>query len=157
MFRIVSPAARRTAVCSLGVATTMLLVACGAEDTAGRQPLGAGAAAAGAVPAPAADAPSALNATIPEGPVLSGEAKLALDAGNTAYRAKKYAEAIGYYRAAAAAAPTQAAPWFGVFMAANELKDQALADSAMARVDALSADAKALQDHGTSKPAVPNP
>ncbi|MCO4098146.1 MAG: hypothetical protein HEQ38_01875 [Gemmatimonas sp.] len=33
----------------------------------------------------------------------------------------------------------------------------ALADSAMAKVDALSADAKALQDHTTGKAASPNP
>jgi Flp pilus assembly protein TadD len=79
--------------------------------------------------------------------VLSPAAKIALDAGNAAYRAKQFGEAIARYREASAASPDHAAPWFGVYMAASEMKNKALADSAMAKVNALSSDAAALNTH----------
>jgi len=110
------------------------MIACSASDDAAKQPLGATAA-------------SAADASTGAGPALSQAAKDALDAGNFAYRAKQYALAIEKYREAAAAAPAHAAPWFGVYMAANELKNAALADSAMARVKELSADPAALGAH----------
>jgi hypothetical protein len=53
------------------------------------------------------------------------------------------------------AAPTHAAPWFGVYMAANALKNTALADSAMARVKALSSDPAALNAHTEAMSATP--
>lgn len=71
----------------------------------------------------------------------------ALDAGNAAFREKQLDKAIAHYREAAVAAPDHAAPWFGLYMAASELKDTALADSAMARVKALSADTSAYNAH----------
>lgn len=74
-------------------------------------------------------------------------AKAALDAGNEAYRAKRMDDALASYRAAAAAAPSHAAPWFGVYMVAGAMKNTALADSAMARVKALSQDPGALDQH----------
>jgi hypothetical protein len=117
------------------------MIACSASDDAPKQPLGAPAASA-------ADAPAG-----PGGPVLSQAAKDALDAGNFAYRAKQYALAIDKYREAAVAAPAHAAPWFGVYMAANELKNAALADSAMARVKTLSADPEALDAHANAAAA----
>ena len=119
------------------------MIACSADD-APKQPLGATAASA-------ADAPAAGG-----GPVLSQAAKDALEAGNVAYRAKQFALAIEKYREAAVAAPAHAAPWFGVYMAASELKNTALADSAMARVKALSADAEAAGAHAEAL-AAPTP
>lgn len=78
---------------------------------------------------------------------LAPAAKTALDAGNAAYRAKQYPEALAQYRAATVAAPGHAAPWFGLYMIANTLKDSALADSAMRHVKSLSADPAALGAH----------
>jgi hypothetical protein len=78
---------------------------------------------------------------------MSPQAQRALDAGNAAYRAKRYTDAIALYREAAAGSPVHAAPWFGVYMAANELRSKPMADSAMQRVNALSADAPALASH----------
>jgi hypothetical protein len=74
-------------------------------------------------------------------------AKNLLDAGNAAYRAKRMSEALADYRAAAVAAPAHAAPWFGIYMVAGAEKNTALADSAMARVKALSQDPVALDQH----------
>lgn len=87
------------------------------------------------------------SAPEPAGPILSPAAKVALDAGNAAYRAKQFDAAITRYREASAASPDHAAPWFGIYMAASELKNKALADSAMAKVNALSSDAAALNTH----------
>ncbi len=80
-------------------------------------------------------------------PVLPLAAIAALDEGNTAYRAKQFDAAIDAYRKATAAAPDHAAPWFGLYMAANEVGNAALADSAMVRVKALSADSATLNAH----------
>jgi hypothetical protein len=131
-------------IIALAPALLVALAACDTSDSAGRQPL----AASGAAADMAAGAPA---------PELPPAAMTALDAGNTAYRAKQFDDAIAKYREAAAAAPQHAAPWFGVFMAANELKNTALADSAMARVKALSADPAALGAHAdvTSGAAAP--
>lgn len=115
---------------------TLVLLAmfgCGTPDTVGRQPLGT----------PVDASPSA-NATTPQ---LPQAAITALDAGNEAYRAKRFDAALTAYRQAAIAAPAHAAPWFGIYMVANEMKNLALADSAMARVKSLSADPAALDAH----------
>ncbi|HEX5727732.1 MAG TPA: tetratricopeptide repeat protein [Longimicrobiaceae bacterium] len=61
-----------------------------------------------------------------------------VDSGNLAYRAGDYAAAMRHYREAVRRAPDQAVPWFGVAMAAEKLGDRAAADSARARVRALS-------------------
>ncbi|MCC6242917.1 MAG: hypothetical protein IT353_08750, partial [Gemmatimonadaceae bacterium] len=73
----------------------------------------------------------------------------ALEAGNTAYREKRMDEALVQYARASEAAPAHAAPWFGIYMAAVEMKNSTLADSAMRRVKALSADPAALDAHAT--------
>ena len=114
----------------LAVPAFIALVACSTSDATPRQALGDVARTAAG-----------------SGAVLPLAAKNALDAGNTAYRARQYALAIDKYREAAIEAPAHAAPWFGVYMAANELKNSALADSAMARVKELSADPGALGAH----------
>lgn len=82
-------------------------------------------------------------------------ARLALDSGNAAYRAKQLDVALSNFRQASVAAPQHAAPWFGIYMVANEMKNAALADSAMARVRELSGDKSALDAHAevTAAPA----
>jgi len=117
-----------TAACSI--------TACGPSDKAGRQPLNA--------VVPQTGTPTEANTsatTLPSGAVA------ALDAGNGAYRSKDYATALKKYREAAAIAPAHAAPWFGLYMVASELKNVSLADSAMVRVKLLSADPAALGAH----------
>ena len=119
---------------SFVVAACVTMVACGASDDAAKVPLGA-------------QAPAASEAPAAPGVPLSEAAKDLLDAGNNAYRAKQFDVAIAKYREAAVAAPKHAAPWFGVYMAANAMKNTALADSANERVEALSADTSALNAH----------
>jgi uncharacterized protein HemY len=65
---------------------------------------------------------------------MSPAAKAALDSGNVAYRAGKYAEALKSYRSAADQAPLNAAPFFGIYMAADKLGNKTLADSAAAEI-----------------------
>lgn len=137
MLRFHRTARSRLAVVPLlaaGALAAGLLSACGASDSTRRETSGASSDAAGV-------------AGEGSGPKLPLAAMTALDAGNTAYRAKQFDAAIASYRTAAAAAPEHAAPWFGLYMAANELKNTALADSAMQRVKALSADPATLNAH----------
>ena len=68
--------------------------------------------------------------------VMMPAAKAALDSGNALYRAGKYQLALTKYRAAAKLAPANAAPYYGMFMAADKLGNKALADSAAKAVAA---------------------
>ncbi len=70
-------------------------------------------------------------------PPLPAAAREALDSANAAYRAKAYPLALAEYRAAAAAAPNEAAPYFGIVMAATALHESAVADSASAVIRTL--------------------
>ncbi len=115
------------AVCALN--------ACSSSDTVARTPLSASSGAA------------ATSGADGVGPALSSAAQTALEAGNTAYRAKQFDAAIARYRDAATAAPDHPAPWYGLYMAASETKNSALADSAMQRVKVLSADPASLDAH----------
>lgn len=74
------------------------------------------------------------SGAMPAAPPLPPAARTALDSGNAAYRAKAYAQALTQYRAAVAAAPDEAAPYFGIYMAAVALHNAALADSASAEI-----------------------
>ena len=65
---------------------------------------------------------------------LAPAARVALDSGNVAFKAKNYPEALRLYRVAADAAPRHAAPWFGVYMVAKATGNAALGDSAMKEV-----------------------
>ncbi len=137
MFLFHRTARSRFAVAPLlaaGALAVGMLAACGTSDTTKGATSGASSGAAGA-------------AGEGSGPTLPLAAMTALDAGNTAYRAKQFDAAIASYRTAATAAPEHAAPWFGLYMAANEIKNTALADSAMQRVKALSADPATLNAH----------
>ncbi len=129
--RVSARVTMRLASCAL---VLVGLTACKREAQQGRAPIGD----AGAV---ASSASGASNAK------LSPEAKTLLDEGNVAYRAKQMGDALVKYRQAAIAAPEHAAPWFGIYMVANEMKNTALADSAMAHVKSLSADPAALNAH----------
>ncbi len=117
------------------------LSACDNSDAAGRQPLGTVAEA------------TATSAT----PTLPPAALAALDAGNVAYRARQFDAALAKYREAAAAAPAHAAPWFGIYMVANDMKNTVLADSAMTQVKNLAADPAALDAHAEVSNAKSNP
>jgi hypothetical protein len=65
---------------------------------------------------------------------LPAAARAALDAGNAAFRRQQFDAALAQYRLAAADAPAELAPYFGIYMAAQALHDTALADSAVARI-----------------------
>lgn len=101
--------------------------------TMGSRTRGAGSGSAGA---PIMDSPAGGTAPSAEEPTLAGPAREALDRGNAAYRARNYRDALDAYRTAAAAAPEDAAPYFGIYMAATALDDTVLADSAMALIRA---------------------
>lgn len=90
-------------------------------------------------PAKAGDS-AALAASLPPGHVpvnsageiaLTPEGQALIDSGNAAFRAGQHKEALAIYQRAAKLAPMHPAPWFGTYMAAKELKDTALADSAL--------------------------
>lgn len=142
-FVMLGAAPRRVAGVLAALATCGGVVACTGDDRAGRQPLGSSAVAA----TPPANASADVMPS--EGSKLPLAALTALEAGNTAYREKRLDEALAQYERASAAAPAHAAPWFGIYMAAVELKNSTLADSAMRRVKALSADPAALDAHAT--------
>lgn len=86
---------------------------------------------------PAAAAPSTPAAT-GSLPPLSPAARSELNNANAAYRAGRTTEALADYRAAASEAPANAAPYFGIYMAASKLHNQPLADSALAEIRARS-------------------
>jgi hypothetical protein len=65
---------------------------------------------------------------------MSPEARAALDSGNAQYRAGKYDAALKSYRQSSDLAPLNAAPFFGIYMAAEKLGNKALADSASAEI-----------------------
>lgn len=68
--------------------------------------------------------------------MLPPKAKAALDSGNVLYKAGKYDAALAQYGLATELAPANAAPYYGVYMAADKLGKRRLADSAMAAFSA---------------------
>jgi tetratricopeptide (TPR) repeat protein len=80
------------------------------------------------------------DGTIPIG------ARTALDDGNTFYRGGQYEAALASYEQAVGAAPGEAAPWYGVYMAATALGNKTLADSALRQINALGQVDGALSD-----------
>jgi tetratricopeptide (TPR) repeat protein len=87
--------------------------------------------------------------------MLAPDLQAEIDGGNTAYRRGDYEAALGFYREAARIAPEQAAGWFGMAMAAGALGNQALADSAQARVRDLSPELGAAPHAGPGAPGHP--
>lgn len=61
---------------------------------------------------------------------LSPDARAALDSGNAQYKAGRYKDALASYRKSSELAPLNAAPFFGIYMAAEKLGNKSLADSA---------------------------
>lgn len=118
----------RTARRALG-ALAVTLAACGKAPEPPKTPL-----------AMAPDAPAGV-------PDLSAAARASLDSGNALLRGGDATGALVRYRAAAAAAPGNATPWYGVMMAAQRLQDASLADSARRMVARLSGNPE-LSDSG---------
>lgn len=65
---------------------------------------------------------------------MSAEARAALDSGNAQYKAARYDAALKSYRKSSELAPLNAAPFFGIYMAAEKLGNKPLADSASAEI-----------------------
>ncbi len=103
------------------VLPALLVAACSKQAQPPKQPLSQ-------MVAPAADSQANPHET------MSPEARAALDSGNAQYRAGKYAEALKSYRQSSSLAPLNAAPFFGIYMAAEKLGNKALADSATAEI-----------------------
>ena len=81
---------------------------------------------------------------------IGGDAKSALDSGNTLFRAKSYDRALAQYRRSAQLAPTELAPLFGILMVADVTKNAKLAESTRARMRELNpaaADSSAAMSH----------
>lgn len=78
--------------------------------------------------------PAAAAASAPRGTPVTEGARLALDRGNTAYRAGQYDVALAAYREAAQADSASAAPHFGILMAAGKLGDSTVAARARAEI-----------------------
>jgi hypothetical protein len=108
-----------------------VVAACSAPDRANQLPLGAGGSSG---------APASANR-------LPLTVVAALDSGNSAMRIDDYSRAIAQYRVAAEGAPDHAAPWFGLYMAAKEVNDSVLADSAMRQVRRITNDTSVLPAH----------
>ena len=121
--RSATPLTRAIAILALASLTT-ISAGCSKDDSAARVPLD--------------QVGSQSGSQGPAGGTLSPEVRAALDRGNEAYRAKRYDEALAAYRDAAAAAPNEAAPYYGIQMAARALGRTALADSAEEKIRVLS-------------------
>lgn len=87
-------------------------------------------------------APAAHQPSDPLPPTARG----ALDKGNQEFRAGNYQVALASYREAANAAPSEAAPYFGVLMVAQKLGNKALADSASRAIAARNGEQQMLTD-----------
>ncbi len=109
----------------------LVVTACGKQAEPPKQPLSQ-------MVAPAADSQANPHET------MSAEARAALDSGNAQYRAGKYADALKSYRQSSALAPLNAAPFFGIYMAAEKLGNKALADSASAEIKQRGAGTNAM-------------
>ena len=89
--------------------------------------------------------------------MISEAERLVLDSANNKFRAKDYQGALAGYRRAAAIAPTDVAPWFGVYMVAAVTKDKALGEEASKEMTARGgapeeSDSAAIKAHQVAKP-----
>lgn len=105
------------------------LAACGKAPEPPKTPLAAG-------PRPGGEPGDASAAAA--GAPLSPAARASLDSGNVLLRGGDATGALARYRAAAAATPDNATPWYGVLMAAQRLGNASLADTARRKVAQLS-------------------
>ena len=128
-----------------GITALLLLGAC-----SGKKP----EAAPPAAPT-MAGAAGAAGAVMP--PTSTDAERLVLDSANTMFRAKNYPAALEGYRRAAAIAPEDIAPWFGVYMVAAATKDKALGETATKEMTARGGapgegDTATLKAHQGAKP-----
>ncbi len=114
-------------------------------------------------------APDAAAAAPGASTELTADAKVALDSGNTLYRAgsaamtkkddveakKMWEAALVQYRLSAERSPKHAAPYFGVYMVAGALKNTALADSALTWIRERGGDLPPGAMHTGRPPEVP--
>jgi hypothetical protein len=129
-----------------GLAALVLLGACSGKKPEATPPAAAAAAAA------ATQQPGA-----PGVAVISDAERMVLDTANNLFRAKDYKGALAGYRRAAAIAPTDIAPWFGVYMVGAVTKDIALGEEAKREMTARGgapgeADSMAVKAHQVVKP-----
>ncbi len=94
--------------------------------------------------------------------LLSPNAKAALDSGNVLYKAGNYEGALAKYELAVKYAPANAAPYYGVYMAADKLGNKQLADSAMAAFSARASNGQevftdSLMKKAHTAPPAPKP
>ena len=128
-----------------GLAALFLLGACSGKKPEVPPP------AAAATTAPT-QAPGAAGVAM-----ISDAERMVLDSANNMFRAKDYQGALAGYRRAAAIAPTDVAPWFGVYMVAAVTKDKALGEQAVAEMRTRGgapgeSDSTALKAHQGTKP-----
>ena len=115
-----SPRGASRALALLALPALLAAGACKPTQQPAKTPLGAMAAGA--------------DSTANPHTTMSPDARAALDSGNAQYRAGKYDAALVSYRQASSLAPLNAAPFFGIYMAAEKLGNKALADSASAEI-----------------------
>jgi Flp pilus assembly protein TadD len=117
-----------------------LSAACAGDESADKTPL---------------DAPAGSAATGTTEGALPAAAQAALAAGNEAYRAGRFDDALTEYNKAVAAAPASAAPYYGVLMVAQKTGNPALADSASSMIRKLSGEEASV--HSGAPAASPHP
>lgn len=134
------PAPSRRGMRALLVSTLVIAAGCAPEEEKDppRQSLRSLAAEAPSATttasSPATEAPPTAAHPVEVAPL----ARAALDRGNAAFRRQDYGAAMRDYRAAAAAEPKSAAPYYGVYMVALKVGNKTLADSAMREIQRLS-------------------
>ena len=132
------PAPSRRGTRALLVSTLVLAAGCGPADEPPRQPLSAFAAESPSAAASPSSPATQARPTSAHPVEVAPLARAALDRGNAAFRRQDYGAAMRDYRAAAAAEPTSAAPFYGVYMVAKKVGNKTLADSAMREIQRLS-------------------
>lgn len=132
-----------------GLAALFLLGACSGKKPEATPPAAAAAAAAATAPT---QVPGAAGVAM-----ISDAERMVLDSANNKFRAKDYQGALAGYRRAAAIAPADVAPWFGVYMVGAVTKDKALGEEAVAEMRARGgapgeSDSAAIKAHQVQKP-----
>ena len=91
---------------------------------------------------------------------ISGEAKRALDSGNTLFRAKDYGAALTQYERASQLAPAELSPLLGIMMVADVTHDAKLSGQTLPRIRKLNpgaADSAVVMPHSKIIEAHPRP
>ena len=122
------------AACIAACVGACLVTACSDGSAPPKVPLGERTPAPAMLPGGTASA--APMAPLPPAPPINADARAPLDSGNALFRRKAYGAALAQYRIAAQRAPEHAAPFFGIYMAAQALNNPRLADSALAGIKA---------------------